>query len=147
MVLFELRAPLWLAALIVVAFAVFHSYAHGSELPAVSNALVYSHPVWSGSGPGGPAGGARGADGQGGDHGLDGAALALMGGVAGVTAMTTMLTLMLKEQLGPAHCAYWVRIRRSPPRDKRDQALQRPFLANNCVPAQTEPSVDSGIVR
>ena len=42
MVLFELRAPLWLAALIVSAFAVFHGHAHGAELPAGSNALLYS---------------------------------------------------------------------------------------------------------
>jgi len=42
MVLFELRPPLWLAALIVAAFAVFHGHAHGAELPAGSNALLYS---------------------------------------------------------------------------------------------------------
>ena len=42
MVLFELRPPLALAALIVSAFAVFHGHAHGAELPAGSNALLYS---------------------------------------------------------------------------------------------------------
>ncbi|MCP9845891.1 HupE/UreJ family protein [Synechococcus sp. Lug-A] len=42
MVLFELRPPFWLAALIVSAFAVFHGHAHGAELPAGSNALLYS---------------------------------------------------------------------------------------------------------
>jgi urease accessory protein len=42
MVLSELRPPLWLAALIVSAFAVFHGHAHGAELPAGSNALLYS---------------------------------------------------------------------------------------------------------
>ncbi len=42
MVLFELRPPLWLAALIVAAFAVFHGHAHGAALPAGSNALLYS---------------------------------------------------------------------------------------------------------
>ena len=42
MVLFEVRAPLWLAALIVSAFAIFHGHAHGSELPPGSNALLYS---------------------------------------------------------------------------------------------------------
>ncbi len=42
MVLFELRPPLWLAALIVSAFAVFHGHAHGAELPAGSNALLFS---------------------------------------------------------------------------------------------------------
>jgi len=42
MVLFEIRPPLWLAALIVAAFAVFHGHAHGAELPAGSNVLLYS---------------------------------------------------------------------------------------------------------
>jgi urease accessory protein len=42
MVLLELRPPLWLADLIVAAFAVFHGHAHGTELPAGSNALLYS---------------------------------------------------------------------------------------------------------
>jgi urease accessory protein len=42
MVLFELRPPLWLAALTVSAFAVFHGHAHGAELPTGSNALLYS---------------------------------------------------------------------------------------------------------
>ncbi|EAQ74718.1 MULTISPECIES: HupE/UreJ family protein [unclassified Synechococcus] len=42
MVLFELKPPLWLAALIVASFAVFHGHAHGAELPDGSNALLYS---------------------------------------------------------------------------------------------------------
>ena len=42
MVLFELRPPLWLAALIVASFAVFHGHAHGAELPADADALLYS---------------------------------------------------------------------------------------------------------
>ncbi|MDM7938341.1 MAG: HupE/UreJ family protein [Cyanobium sp. CZS 48M] len=42
MVLFELRPPLALAALIVASFAVFHGHAHGAELPDGSNALLYS---------------------------------------------------------------------------------------------------------
>ncbi len=42
MVLCELRPPLWLAALIVASFAVFHGHAHGAELPDGSNALPYS---------------------------------------------------------------------------------------------------------
>ena len=42
MVLFEVRAPLWLAAVIVGAFAIFHGRAHGSELPRGSDALLYS---------------------------------------------------------------------------------------------------------
>ena len=36
------RPPLWVAALIVGAFAIFHGHAHGSELPAGANALAYS---------------------------------------------------------------------------------------------------------
>ena len=42
MVLFELRPPLWMAALIVATFAVFHGHAHGAELPAGAHALLYS---------------------------------------------------------------------------------------------------------
>jgi urease accessory protein len=42
MVLFEFRPPLWVAALIVSTFAVFHGHAHGAELPAGSNALLFS---------------------------------------------------------------------------------------------------------
>lgn len=36
------RAPLWVAALVVGAFAVFHGHAHGTELPQAANPLVYS---------------------------------------------------------------------------------------------------------
>lgn len=42
MVLLEQRPPLWLAATIVAVFAVFHGHAHGAELPAGGNALLYS---------------------------------------------------------------------------------------------------------
>lgn len=42
MVLAELRPPLWLAAVIVAFFAVFHGHAHGRELPAGASALLYS---------------------------------------------------------------------------------------------------------
>ena len=42
MVLFELRPPLWLAALIVATFAVFHGHAHGAEQPAGAQPLLYS---------------------------------------------------------------------------------------------------------
>ncbi|SBO43926.1 HupE/UreJ family protein [Cyanobium sp. NIES-981] len=42
MVLLEQRPPLWLAATIVAVFAVFHGHAHGTELPAGGNALLYS---------------------------------------------------------------------------------------------------------
>ena len=36
------RAPLWVAALIVGAFAIFHGHAHGTELPEAANPLAYS---------------------------------------------------------------------------------------------------------
>lgn len=36
------RPPIWLAALIVGAFAIFHGHAHGTELPSAANALAYS---------------------------------------------------------------------------------------------------------
>ena len=38
----EKRAPLWAAALIVGFFAIFHGHAHGVELPAGQNGLLYS---------------------------------------------------------------------------------------------------------
>ena len=41
-VLAEARPPLWLAALIVAVFAVFHGHAHGRELPEGNSALLYS---------------------------------------------------------------------------------------------------------
>jgi urease accessory protein len=37
-----IRAPLWIAAIIVGAFAIFHGHAHGTELPGNVNALAYS---------------------------------------------------------------------------------------------------------
>ena len=42
MVLAELRPPLWLAAVVVSLFAIFHSHAHGRELPEGTSALLYS---------------------------------------------------------------------------------------------------------
>jgi urease accessory protein len=42
MVLAELRPPLWLAALVVAFFAIFHGHAHGRELPEGTSALLYS---------------------------------------------------------------------------------------------------------
>ena len=42
MVLAEVRPPLWLAAVIVAFFAVFHGHAHGRELPDGTSALLYS---------------------------------------------------------------------------------------------------------
>jgi len=41
-VLAEARPPLWLAALFVAFFAVFHGHAHGRELPEGASALLYS---------------------------------------------------------------------------------------------------------
>jgi urease accessory protein len=35
------RLPFWIAALMVGAFAIFHGYAHGAELPDASNPLAY----------------------------------------------------------------------------------------------------------
>lgn len=42
MVAMAARPPLWIAALMVGAFATFHGYAHGAELPASTNPLAYS---------------------------------------------------------------------------------------------------------
>ncbi len=42
MVLAEKRPPLWLAAVIVGVFAIFHGHAHGTELPAGQSGLLYS---------------------------------------------------------------------------------------------------------
>ena len=42
MVMLAARPPLWVAALLVGAFAIFHGYAHGIELPQSANALAYS---------------------------------------------------------------------------------------------------------
>ena len=42
MVVFAVRPPLWVAAVLVGAFAIFHGHAHGAELPKAANPLVYS---------------------------------------------------------------------------------------------------------
>lgn len=42
MVLSEARPPMWVAAGIVGFFAIFHGHAHGVELPAGQNGLLYS---------------------------------------------------------------------------------------------------------
>ena len=42
MVALAVRAPLWLAALLVGVFAVFHGHAHGAELPGAAHPLAYS---------------------------------------------------------------------------------------------------------
>src|SRR3984957_6331420 len=41
-VLSEFRPPLWVAALLVGTFGLFHGYSHGAELPPGQNALLYS---------------------------------------------------------------------------------------------------------
>ena len=41
MVAARVRPPLWLAGVIVGAFAVFHGHAHGTELPSAANPLAY----------------------------------------------------------------------------------------------------------
>src|SRR5205807_2620692 len=38
----EFRPPLWVAAVLVGTFGLFHGYAHGAELPPGGNALLYS---------------------------------------------------------------------------------------------------------
>ncbi len=36
------KPPLWLAAVVVGAFAIFHGYAHGTELPEAANPVMYT---------------------------------------------------------------------------------------------------------
>jgi urease accessory protein len=36
------RPPLWIAAVLVGAFAIFHGYAHGVELPVGADAIAFS---------------------------------------------------------------------------------------------------------
>jgi urease accessory protein len=42
MVAFAVRPPLWVAALIVGTFAIFHGHAHGAEMPKAANAATYA---------------------------------------------------------------------------------------------------------
>jgi urease accessory protein len=42
MVALAARPPLWAAAVLVGAFAIFHGYAHGKELPDGANAVAYA---------------------------------------------------------------------------------------------------------
>lgn len=42
MVALAARPPIWVAAVIVGVFAIFHGHAHGTELPGAANALAYS---------------------------------------------------------------------------------------------------------
>ncbi len=41
-VMFAVRPPIWIAAIIVGAFAIFHGHAHGTELPNATNPLIFS---------------------------------------------------------------------------------------------------------
>lgn len=41
-ILLRWRAPVWLAALIVGVFGLFHGYAHGLELPSMANPVSFS---------------------------------------------------------------------------------------------------------
>ncbi len=42
MVLFAARPPLWVAGIMVAAFAICHGYAHGAELPESANPISYA---------------------------------------------------------------------------------------------------------
>lgn len=42
MVALWVRAPLWVAAVLVGIFAIFHGHAHGTELPHAANAFAYA---------------------------------------------------------------------------------------------------------
>ena len=42
MVALEAKPPLWVAAVLVGGFAIFHGHAHGAELPPAADAVAYS---------------------------------------------------------------------------------------------------------
>jgi urease accessory protein len=42
MVLLAARPPIWVAAVVVGAFAIFHGYSHGVELPQAADPLAYA---------------------------------------------------------------------------------------------------------
>jgi urease accessory protein len=42
MIAFATRPPLWVAAIVVGIFAIFHGHAHGAELPESANAISYA---------------------------------------------------------------------------------------------------------
>lgn len=42
MIVFAVKPPIWVSAVIVGAFAIFHGHAHGTELPATANAFAYA---------------------------------------------------------------------------------------------------------
>ncbi|MBL6429720.1 MAG: HupE/UreJ family protein [Maritimibacter sp.] len=41
LIAFAVRAPLWVAGVIVGVFAIFHGHAHGTELPTAANPFAY----------------------------------------------------------------------------------------------------------
>jgi urease accessory protein len=41
LIAFSVRAPLWVAGLIVGVFAIFHGHAHGTELPSAANPFAF----------------------------------------------------------------------------------------------------------
>ncbi len=49
-VLFMIRPPIWIAAIIVGTFAIFHGHAHGTELPNSANPLIFSIGFVTGTG-------------------------------------------------------------------------------------------------
>jgi urease accessory protein len=50
MVALGARPPIWIAAIIVGAFAIFHGHAHGTELPAAADAIAYAVGFVTGTG-------------------------------------------------------------------------------------------------
>lgn len=42
MVLLSVKPPLWVAAVLVGMFAIFHGHAHGAELPQAANPVIYA---------------------------------------------------------------------------------------------------------
>jgi urease accessory protein len=42
MIVFAVKPPLWVAAVIVGVFAIFHGHAHGTELPESANAMTFA---------------------------------------------------------------------------------------------------------
>lgn len=50
MVALGARPPLWIAAIIVGAFAIFHGHAHGTELPVAADAISYAVGFVTGTG-------------------------------------------------------------------------------------------------
>ena len=50
MILFALKPPLWIAAVIVAAFSIFHGHAHGTEMPYLAKPLLYACGFVTGTG-------------------------------------------------------------------------------------------------